>query len=470
MELSGDKALQQLKYSDLQQLAKQCGVKANLKADKLCKLLQDYYKKHPKDVADVQASEDDKSITPVLEKGEDSYVTKRRGKGRLSNESKEGQKDNQNESGHQQECSAIEQPSQEVSPLSESCQNTEGSGSKRKPRKRHAEFEDFVETGDERSNTENAAVTQCKPLPSEETTATSKGTVGQSKTFVQGGKIPRYIGGARKTGLKTPVGGKTGLMHVTPDWKKIHEANFNKMESIDLYVERKKKRLEAIGNCVKPVKKSLNGPQSMSLLSPVQRTTKNTQLTTPASQFKLPRTSVFKPSVHSVTKMNVRFSKATRDNEEKETAAKTPAKMSPCTEISSDLGTEEMKINKSSQPRTSKDQGDTSTMERAQTKVVTPYKFSGNATPGSNKRFDLQASLSQPLRYKPHKGKLKPWEEEKEKKEIVVAQNPQNSRFSVQNYKQPKLQTRENRREKFIEKRKEIKNHVMGTRRGLVMH
>ncbi|XP_078262242.1 nucleolar and spindle-associated protein 1 [Rhinoraja longicauda] len=486
MELQPEMELQRLKYSELQQLAKRYGVKANLKADKLCELLQEYYEKHPKDIADVQAS-DDKSITPVLEKGEDSYVTKRRGKGRLSNKSKEGQKENQNESGYQQECSTIKQPTKEVSPLSENCQNTEGSGSKRKQRKRHAEFEAFAETGAE-SNTENAAVTQYKPLPSEETNATSKGTVGQSKTLVQVGKIPRYIGGAKKTGLKTPVG-KTGLMHVTPDWKKIHEANFNKMESINLYVERKIKRHEAFGDCIKPVKmlaenslpcksletrrqgsnvkKSINGPQkSVSLLRPVQRTTKNTRLSTPVSQFKLPRNSVFKPSVHSVTRVNVRFLEATRDDEEKQSATKTPAKMSPGTEISSDLGTEEVKINKSS--KKSKDQGDTSTMEHAQTKVVTPYKFSGNATPGSNKKFNLEASLSQPLRYKPYKGKLKPWAEEK--KEIVVAENnPQNTRFSVQNYKQPKLQTRENRRDKFVEKRKEIKDHVMRTRRGLVM-
>lgn len=52
----------------------------------------------------------------------------------------------------------------------------------------------------------------------------TSGTVGQSKTLVQGGKIPRYIGGARKTGLKTPVGGKTGLMHVTPG-KKISDSS-----------------------------------------------------------------------------------------------------------------------------------------------------------------------------------------------------------------------------------------------------
>ncbi|XP_051875944.1 nucleolar and spindle-associated protein 1 [Pristis pectinata] len=485
MELDG------LRYSELQQLAKQCGLKANLKADKLCKLLQEYFREQPKDNADVQVSEDDKCNTTILKKGEDAYVTKRWGKGRLLNKSKEEQKENQNESGHQQATSETEQPSMVVSPLSENCQNTKGSDSKRKQRKRHAEFELSADTGTERIADENAAATQCKHLPTEEATATSKGAAGQSKTLVPGGKIPVYVGAAKKTGLKTPsIAGKTGLKNATPDWKKIHEANFNKMESIDLYVERKRKRLEVFSNSIKQVKmlaesslprktfetqcpgsnvkKSLNGPQKSmpSLLSPVQQT-KTTQLSTPASQSKLPRTSVFKPSVHSVSKMNVRFSEATNNNEKKQSAMKTPARMSPYTEPSSNLGTEEVKINKSSQPMKPKGQRDTSIMEHAQTKVVTPYKFSGNATPGTNKKFDLQASLSRPLRYKPHKGKLKAWEETRE---IRVAENKsQNTKPTAQNYKQPKLQTRENRREKFVEKRKEMKNNMMGARRGLVM-
>ncbi|XP_069773367.1 nucleolar and spindle-associated protein 1 [Narcine bancroftii] len=461
-----------LRYAELQQLAKQCGLRANLKADILCKLLQEYFQKDSKENADVQATEENCN-TSVLEINKDTCVTKRRGKRKLLNKSKEGEKENQNESEHQT-TSEIEQPSMEGLPLSENSQNREGSDSKRKQRKRHAEFEILAETEDEKTRSvaeENAAAT--KHSSSEEATGTSKAS-----------KIPHYVGATKKTGLKAPiVGGKAGLKHVTPDWKKIHEANFNKMESIDLYVERRQKRLEVFGNSIKQVKmlaenslpckifvtqtpgrnvkKSRNEPQKnmLPLLSPVQWATQKTPLSSLASQSKLPQTSV--------SKINFRFSEATKSNEKNRSAMKTPARMSSYTDISCTFGTEEVKINKTARPMKSKDQKDDKTMACAQTKVITPYKFSGNATPGTNKKFDLQASLSQPLRYKPHKGKLKPWVETKEVK--VAQNNSQNTRSSAQNYKQPKLQTRENRRDKFMKQRKGIKSHMMAARRGLVM-
>ncbi|XP_062888189.1 nucleolar and spindle-associated protein 1 [Mobula hypostoma] len=481
MELDG------LKYAELQQLAKKCGLKANLRADKLCKLLQEYFENQATVDAHVQASEDDKCSTTILKEGDDIYVTKRRGKGRLSNKSKGKQKENQNESGNQQATSEIEQPSMVVSPLSENCQNLEGSDSKRKQRKRHAQFQLSTDNENERIPDENVAATHCRHLPTEEATVTSKGTAVQSKTLGLASKIPSYIGAAKKSGLKTPsTGRRTGMKHATPDWRKIHEANFNKMESIDSYIERKRKHLEVFSNSIKQVKmlaessihhktsetqrpgnnvkKSLNGPQkSLALISPLQHT-KNNKLSTPANQAKLPRTSVFKPSVHSVSKMNVRFTECTKNTEKKHTAMKTPCRMSPYTEPSSDLDTEEVKINMVSQPKKLKDQKDASCTEHTQSKVVTPFKFSSNATPGTGKKFDLQASLSRPLGYKPHKGKLRPWEDTR-----VAENKSQNTTFSAQNYKQPKLQTRENRREKLVEKRKEIKNHMMGARRGLVM-
>ncbi|XP_072896501.1 nucleolar and spindle-associated protein 1 isoform X2 [Hemitrygon akajei] len=485
MELDG------LKYAELRQLAKKCGLKANLKADKLCKLLEEYFQNQATVNADVQASEDDKCSTTILKEGDDTYVTKRRGKGRLSNKSKGKQKENRNESENQQATSEIEQPSMVLSPLSENCQRLEGSDSKRKQRKRHAQFQLSVDNETERIPDENVAATQCRHLPTEEAPVTSEGTAVQSKTLVPASKIPSYIGAAKKSGLKTPIiGRRTGIKHATPDWRKIHEANFNKMESIDSYIERKRKHLEVFSNSIKQVKmlaessihlktsktqrpgnnvkKSLNGPQKSlsSLISPVQQT-KNNKLSTPASQAKLPRTSVFKPSVHSVSKMNVRFTECTKNNEKKHTAMKTPSRMSPFTEPPSNLDTEEVKINMVSQLKKLKDQKDASCTEHTQSKVVTPYKFSSTATPGTGKKFDLQASLTRPLGYKPHKGKLRPWEETRE---IRVAENKsQNTRCSAQNYKQPKLQTRENRREKLVEKRKEIKNHMMGARRGLVI-
>lgn len=38
------------------------------------------------------------------------------------------------------------------------------------------------------------------------------------------------------------------------DFKKLHEAHFNKMESIDAYVSRKNKQIESFRNSVKELK------------------------------------------------------------------------------------------------------------------------------------------------------------------------------------------------------------------------
>ncbi|XP_072425494.1 nucleolar and spindle-associated protein 1 isoform X1 [Chiloscyllium punctatum] len=451
--------LHDLRYSELQRLAKQHGLRANLKADKLLKNLQEFFQEQKDGPALKAAIEENMGNTVNVEKWEDSNVTKRRGKERLPN-------DNQNESLNSQifTASENEQPSMEPSPHLEKCQSTEGSDLKRRQKKRHVEFEDSIEKDEITGNAadESAPVAQCSlHVSNEKVTDTSKGTgtTTQSKT----GKIPRLIRTTGKSGLKSPPAvGKTALNHVTPDWKKIHQAHFKKMESIDLYIERKKKRFENFGNSIK--QQSVNEPKNMmntpKFFSPVHQTSKNDQFSTPANQRKSPRSSAavtlneksaFKPSVYSVTKMNVRFTDAAKTTD-KHGTMKTPIrKLNPGSEVKNvrPSGPEEPICQK---------QTHNNACNPAETKVVTPYRFSGITTPGTNKKFDLQASLARPLRYKPHKGKLKSWEEMKE-----------NACSLKKDPKQPKLQTRETRREKFLEERKERKNNVIGARRGLVM-
>ncbi|XP_041070925.1 nucleolar and spindle-associated protein 1 isoform X1 [Carcharodon carcharias] len=462
MELEG------LKYSELQRLAKQHGLKANLKADKLLKGLQEHFQQELKGDAVLKTPEEENKCNTVdVEKWEDSNVTKRRGKGRLSNESKEELNGSQNESVHLQAVTASdnEQPSMELSPHLEMCQNTDGSDSKRRQRK-HGAVSGAESTGSVADG--SATVTQCAHLSPERAANTSKGTTARSKT----GKIPRFVGAAGKAGFKTSIIiGKTGLNHVTPDWKKIHQASFNKMESIDLYVERKRKRIEAFGNSAK--QKSVNEPKNLKstlpFFSPVHQTLKFDRLSTPTNQRKSPRCSAAAvtlneksvlPSVCSVTKTNVRFTDATKVND-KRGAMKTPTTKSTYTELSSNPGTEVKKIKLAgSEKLRGQKQTDINASNPGQTKVVTPYRFFGSTTPGTNKKFDLKASLTRPLTYKPHKGKLKSWEEMKENRMTYSLRK---------DHKQPKLQTRENRREKFLEKRKERKNDVISARRGLAM-
>lgn len=114
----------------------------------------------------------------------------------------------------------------------------------------------------------------------------------------------------------------------------------------------------------------------------------------------------------SAAKMNVRFSATTKDNEHKRSLTKTPARKSPYVTIAGStpkgqavLGTHKLKTTK----------GDS-------VAVITPSTSMAEAaqTPVSHRKpvFDLKASLSHPLNYEPHKGKLKPWGPSKENKSL----------------------------------------------------
>lgn len=80
--------------------------------------------------------------------------------------------------------------------------------------------------------------------------------------------------------------------------------------------------------------------------------------------------------------------------------------------------------------------------------------------------FDLKASLSRPLNYEPHKGKLKPWGQSKENN----CPNECISRVRLlrNTYKQSRFKTREEQRKKHEEEQKEKKAKVLATRRELM--
>ncbi|EHB10326.1 Nucleolar and spindle-associated protein 1 [Heterocephalus glaber] len=164
----------------------------------------------------------------------------------------------------------------------------------------------------------------------------------------------------------------------------------------------------------------------------------------------------------SGTKMNVKFSAATKDNEHKRSLTKTPARKSPHVTMSGNTPKGQAVFRT---PTLKTTKGNSAAA------VITPFKLAAmtTQTPVSNKKpvFDLKASLSRPLNYEPHRGKLKPWGQSKENNSL----NEHVSRVSFHKkaYKQPPLQTREEQRRKHDQERKEKKAKVLGARRGLIM-
>nr|KAF6485533.1 hypothetical protein HJG63_010698 [Rousettus aegyptiacus] len=236
----------------------------------------------------------------------------------------------------------------------------------------------------------------------------------------------------RKKSLYTDGFSKSGknkrTASTTPNFKKLHEARFKEMESIDQYIERKKKHFEQ--HNLLNEKKQLVTKGVMA--TPVYLQGRFSVACTPTSQ-RHPKaqgaagrnTSCVKGSVKrstlSATKMNVRFSATTKDNEHKRSLTKTPARKSPHATIAGG----------------------------------TPK---GQAVLGTQK---LKTTKDNSVA-----GKLKPWGQSKENK----SQNEHVNRVSLHKkmYKQPRLQAREERRKKHVQEQKEKKAKVLGARRGLM--
>ncbi|XP_016364146.1 nucleolar and spindle-associated protein 1 isoform X1 [Sinocyclocheilus rhinocerous] len=449
--------LDSLKYAELQRLAKEVGLKANMKAEKLLKALKEHFSQQQH-----QTSENDNDAATadahdaVDEQGAHTatFVTERRGKGRTA---KRKLSDSTSVTAQNEEKPAQEEGRR---------------GSKR--RKASSPKDTETPVPPETSTKEDPVE---KGLESGETNPDSEGAPAEPSVKGVGrrtaGKIPRLEGLMKR---------KPALRPTTPNFKKLHEAHFKKMESIDSYVQRKNKQMEVLRNSVKELKtlsektlmKSVETkaqtkvPASrVSLFSPGEqekKTLAEKRRLTQQSAIKsaLKDTTTFRPTVLTTNKINVRFSQTTHDNEYKRSLVKTPARMSPFIPLTSTPG---RKSDVHTKPELNKSVGAIKT-------PATPFVFNGNnsmsVTPGVTKKntFDLKASLSRPLTYKPHKGKLKAFGAQQENTALNKSQTVPSHQ---KNYKQHQVQTREERRAKHTQDRKQKKENMLGARRGLVM-
>ncbi|XP_019298052.2 nucleolar and spindle-associated protein 1 isoform X4 [Panthera pardus] len=409
------------KYSDLQNLAKSLGLRANLRAGKLLKAL----------------------------------------KAHLQHEAK---KENENQDGSQISASSCDEAEMQISSQEQAERLPVDHVTKMRRRRRTVHRNPDSQNQEKQENQKLRTVGEVPSPPDKsqgEENAVSSGKGNEDSKVPSEKKRPLYTDGFSKPGKNKRT------VSTTPNFKKLHEAHFKEMESIDQYIERKKKHFEehnSFNELKKPpvTKGKVATPVPLRGRLPVACTPTSQQRSQGAAgRSTLCGKGSTKRPVLSATKMNVRFSAATKDNEHKRSLTKTPARKSPHVTMSGS---------------TPKGQAVLQTCKLKTTKgnsasVVTPFKLTTEAaqTPVSNKKpiFDLKASLSRPLNYEPHKGKLKPWGQSKENNSLKEHVNRVS--FHKKTYKQPPLQTREEQRKQHEQKRKEKKAKVLGARRGLIM-
>ncbi|XP_034433226.1 nucleolar and spindle-associated protein 1 [Hippoglossus hippoglossus] len=473
--------LDAMKYAELRNVAKELGLKGNMKADKLLKLIKQHYQKEKNEEEEEEeqgqgpaaaaVEEDVNAGQGAAQESEDAtsqeevsstaaFVNTRRGRG---NGTKRKVSDTE------AECD-VSPPTAAEGDV-EVAASAAPRGARRSKKRKVSSVKDSDQTEPQKESQVPESEQQLSDA-ADEAPGTEKAT-----KVAKAGKIPRYQGLQQKKQLKP----------VTPNFKKLHEAHFNKMESIDSYMQRKTKQMDTYRASVKELKnlsdktklqqadgktRAKANQSRTSILSPapVNKRTADGRRTLLSASKAPPKEAAgkedapFRPSVLSTRRINVRFTEATKDNEFKRSLVKTPARKSACVTSSTPQiqTTGEVKsINVK-----------TTTFSAANTPGA--FIFTGNTstaeTPGTQKKqsFDLKASLSRPLSYKPHTGKLKAFEDVKENT-TTAADKSLISNSHQTNYKKHQVQTRDNRREKHTADRKQKKESVLGARRGLVM-
>ncbi|XP_070179462.1 nucleolar and spindle-associated protein 1-like isoform X2 [Littorina saxatilis] len=270
---------------------------------------------------------------------------------------------------------------------------------------------------------------------------------------------------------------------ITPgnkDWEKVHKKQFSKLDSIDVYLEKKRKRAEELTASVKKARTVLHEVQ--------EAVTKLKSKRTP-SLGKTGATQPFKPTVISTKKMNLNFG-ATVPSTKTPGDRKSAASFKPTVTSTKDAN---FNFGSFKTPVTSK----TETRQRTPTTAsarksvgtrkslgvsaarkslgATPFQFTGNLNVSnacksmSKPVFDLKASLARPITWKPHTGKLRP--ADTGYKSVTSASKPSVSNrvdiFKSAVNKTRLTYSRQDRRAATAAKRAESKNNLQMQRRGI---
>ncbi|XP_071498518.1 uncharacterized protein [Diadema antillarum] len=270
-----------------------------------------------------------------------------------------------------------------------------------------------------------------------------------------------------KSGIPTLA--KPAKKAVVKNWSKTHHGAFNKMESIDDYLDRKRKRTEALSASKKPrvpgSTKPVSKPPPLSFTSPAPSRK-------PAiANAKSAKSVSFKVSkLKTPSKANIPgFLATTAASGGRSSLSKRQA--TPGARKSVSVLTPGSVSRKSIAGVTpARDRKSFGTVQGTSRKSVggisQPFQLDKTSnTPSAKKAFNLTASLCKPLTYKPHTGKLKPFGESQYSKANVKPAS--NIVYAKTLMKKPHLKGQEERRKVNVKHRAQRRNESFMARRGI---
>jgi len=198
--------------------------------------------------------------------------------------------------------------------------------------------------------------------------------------------IPRFVKFAKKV----------------PNFAKMHEDQFSKMESLDTYLDKKKKRTEATQEQFK---------KARTLAEEHTKIVERMKARTPAA-------AKFVPKVISMSKINLNFGSAETPASGRKQAFKFTAAPAVISAKKPERVQKDVKAMTRDKPKARNHALKAPETPRDVPETPKPLNNITNKsvaeTPGSvKKQFNLKASLAKPLGYKPHTGKLPTWGDKK---------------------------------------------------------